>query len=117
MLKLRIQLFGGRGSGGGKRAGGGGGGGGSSASAPSSQPIVDPMIQIEAQIDSTEQRIQSLKDRQKALDDQLRPLVRARNYDQIRRNNAEDMRLETQIRNLERNLEDLYKRGKALSRD
>lgn len=125
MTKFDIQFFGGRGSGGGKGGRGGGGGkgrsgggvAGSAANTTKDLSTLSPIDRIEAQVNATETRIQQLKQQQGYLDSQIRPLVRARNYDQIKANNRESERLDREINNLEKQLSDLHKRGKALSRD
>lgn len=119
MIKIGIQFFGGRGGGGsgGARGGGRAGGGGSGGGASSGSPVTDPMLQIEAQVNATEAQIEQLRQRQKSLDSEVRSLVRARNYAQIKLNNRESERLENEIRNLEKKLTDLHRRGRALSRD
>ena len=119
MLNTGIQFFGGRGGGGsgGVRGGGRAGGGGSGGGASSGSPVTDPMLQIEAQVNATEAQIEQLRQRQRSLDSEVRNLVRARNYTQIKLNNRESERLENEIRSLENQLTDLHRRGRALSRD
>ena len=117
MIKLNLQLFGGRGSGGGK--GGAGAGGQVNRTSTGGQNVTarDPMTELEIQVTATERRIQDIRQRQKELEGQIPNLVRARNYDQIKLNNRESERLEKEIHNLENELSNLHKRGRALSRD
>lgn len=118
MINIDLQYFGGRGGGGsGGARGSGRAGGGSGVGASSGSPVTDPMLQIEAQVNATEAQIEQLRQRQKSLDSEVRSLVRARNYTQIKLNNRESERLEMEIRSLEKKLTDLHRKGKALSRN
>ena len=109
MLNAGIQFFGGRGSGGGKRSGGAGG-----VSAAADR---DPMNKIEAQVVATEDKINRLKQQQADLDNKLSGLIRDNNWNQIKANRNQSDKLAKDINALQRELNDLHRKGRALYRD